>query len=165
MKNISNSAIQNILILDFNDFYYDLKKASNNTCTVKRQNRKLYFSLKENGEAVTAEEIFRIMSDYYECGAIAYINVDPDGAIWILYHKTLKMKNTEKVIEKVKNVLMRYPSDNIDVVKNELNGKIEIIFHSRNNSFTIESDICRFEDIDKISLEKELDSLNVGHCW
>ena len=165
MKNVSNSAMQNVLILDFNDFCDDLKKASNNTCTVKEQNRKLYFSLKENGEAVTAEEVFRIMSEYYECGTIAYINVDPDGDLWVLYHKTLEMKNTEKVIEKVKDVLMRYPSDNVDVVKNEMNNKVEIIFHSRNNSFTITSDICRFIDIDKTALEKELDELHVGHCW
>lgn len=69
------------------------------------------------------------------------------------------------VVKAVDRALTKYSADNVDVVVNEETGLVDIMYHSRNNSFPIETGIVGMGFIDKESLVKELDNRNVGYCW
>ena len=72
------------------------------------------------------------------------------------------------VIEAVDRALDRYSSDNVDVIINELTGMYDVIYHSDNNSFAIESSVTDpdFLTDDEIRiLIKELDRRGVGYNW
>ena len=69
------------------------------------------------------------------------------------------------VVEAVDRALVKYSSDNVDVVKNEETGKVDIIYHSRNNSFPIEVGVADADDIDMAVLSRDLNDRNVGYCW
>ena len=71
----------------------------------------------------------------------------------------------EIVLDAVDQALGKYSSDNVDVVHNEETEMLDVVYHSKNNSFTIESGIAYTDEIDLDELENELDKLNVGHCW
>lgn len=80
------------------------------------------------------------------------------------------MKMTEGMalsflVAAVDRALQKYSPGNVDVVINEETGLVDVIYHSRNNSFPIESGIVSMSHIDKAALIKELDNRNVGHCW
>lgn len=68
------------------------------------------------------------------------------------------------VIDAVDRTLCFYDSEDIDVVVNEETGMVDIIYHSRNNSFPIESGIVSAKRVNKSKLIKELDLRHVGHC-
>lgn len=69
------------------------------------------------------------------------------------------------VVEAVDRALNRHSADHVDVVANEETGKADVIYHSENNSFPIETGVADMTHIDKQALVKELDNRNVGHCW
>lgn len=72
------------------------------------------------------------------------------------------------VIEAVDRALDEYDSDNIDVVKNEETGMLDVIYHSNNNSFAIEVNVSNpkyLNEYDKKMLVKELNKRHVGYCW
>ena len=68
------------------------------------------------------------------------------------------------VIDAVDRALCFYDSEHVDVVRNEETGMIDVIYHSHNNSFAIESDIVSAKRVSKPKLIKELDLRHVGHC-
>ena len=70
-----------------------------------------------------------------------------------------------RVIEAVHRALEQYNSENVDVVLDEDTGMLDIVYHSRHNSFGIESDVANVDDVDLSELEVELDELNVGYVW
>ena len=70
-----------------------------------------------------------------------------------------------KVMDAVGRALEQYSSDNVDVVADELIGKVDIMYHSRNNSFGIEVGVADMKNIDKVRLAKCLDAVGVGYCW
>ena len=72
------------------------------------------------------------------------------------------------IIKAVDRALDRHSSDNVDVVRNEETGMVDVIYHSDNNSFTIYEDLVDFDDLserDKETLVRQLDKRYVGHCW
>ena len=69
------------------------------------------------------------------------------------------------VIEAVHRALDKYSSENVDVVLNEETEMLDVIYHSRHNSFGIESNVASVENINLRELENELESLNVGWVW
>lgn len=68
------------------------------------------------------------------------------------------------VIEAVDRALDKYSSDNIDVVVNE-NGYLDVLYHSKNNSFIVEANVAEEVFVNKRILAKELDARDVGRCW
>lgn len=70
----------------------------------------------------------------------------------------------EIVLDAVDQALGKYSSDNVDVVCNEETEMLDIIYHSKNNSFAIESGIAYIDEIDLDDLESELNKLNVCLC-
>lgn len=69
------------------------------------------------------------------------------------------------VVEAVKRALDKYDSGNIDVILNEESNMLDIVYHSRHNSFDIESDVTSANDIDLRQLELALEEYNVGYVW
>ena len=61
------------------------------------------------------------------------------------------------------NAICKYDSDNVDVVSN--NGKLDIMYHSDNDSFCIKETGISLDDVDEDSLIDQLDYMSVGHCW
>ena len=48
-----------------------------------------------------------------------------------------KGRKAYQIFSMVKEELNEYSSDNVDVVRNELTGELDIMYHSSNNSFLI----------------------------
>ena len=68
------------------------------------------------------------------------------------------------VIEAVYRALDKYSSDNVDVIRNEETNMLDVFYHSRHNSFSIESNVASFDDVNIRELKEELDCLDVGYC-
>lgn len=77
----------------------------------------------------------------------------------------LKRAELNRVVAAAERALGQYDSDNVDAVRNEETGKVDIIYHSDNNSFAIEAGVADVEDLDLKALAKALDEIGVGHCW
>lgn len=69
------------------------------------------------------------------------------------------------VVEAVRRALDKYDSGNVDVVLNEGSNMLDIVYHSRHNSFDIESDVASANDIDLRQLELALEEYDVGYVW
>ncbi len=71
----------------------------------------------------------------------------------------------ELVVEAVDRALCFYDANNVDVVKNEETGMLDVMYHNNNNSFGIDVDIVNARKVNKAKLIKELDQRGVGYCW
>ena len=69
------------------------------------------------------------------------------------------------VIEAVKKALDKYDSGNVDVVLNEESNMLDVVYHSKHNSFDIVSDVVSANDIDLRQLELALEEYDVGYVW
>ena len=72
---------------------------------------------------------------------------------------------TCEVVDAVKKVLQQYDAANIDVLRNTITDMIDIVYHSRNNSFAVKEGIAYYCDVDIDMLEDRLDELGVGYGW
>lgn len=71
------------------------------------------------------------------------------------------------ILTAVKKALEKYPPDNVDVVLDEETNSLDVVYHSRHNSFPIVSNLYDVDEnaFTKEELERELDKLNVGYVW
>ena len=78
------------------------------------------------------------------------------------------MKKNEK-LEIIKNAvetaLSQYGADNVDMIKNEENGVIDIMYHSRHNSFPIVSNVCTSSGLSEFDVSNIADYYDIGYCW
>ena len=59
-----------------------------------------------------------------------------------------------------------FSSANVDVMRNEETNALDVIYHSRHNSFSIESNVAYFNDFNNIhELKFALDDLDVRYVW
>lgn len=65
----------------------------------------------------------------------------------------------------VEQELGKYDSDNVDVMINEENGELDIMYCSDNNSFLIRATHALVDDTNLDLLVETLDGLSVGHVW
>jgi hypothetical protein len=75
-------------------------------------------------------------------------------------NKNEKIKNIK---EKVEYALSKYDIENVDIVKNE--GTIDIMYHSRHNSFSIVDDVCKASGLSEQDIDKIADYYDIGYCW
>ena len=71
----------------------------------------------------------------------------------------------KKVIEAVEIALEKYSSANVDVIRNEENNMLDVVYHSRHNSFCIKPNVAEFDSVQTKELEILLDELGVGYVW
>lgn len=105
-----------------------------------------------------------LVQEKYSCLADAISDV-LEEAYGVQYEYIRLNRGIKEVINAVDRALGKYDSENVDVVRNEENGMLDVIYHSNNNSFAIEVGIANFTDVDIKALEAELDSRDVGHVW
>jgi hypothetical protein len=79
------------------------------------------------------------------------------------YPMTERLAN--RIVSMVEEELNEYSSDNVDVVLNEETGKLDIMYHSDNNSFLIRATDIDADKVDLGILEEGLDEFSVGHVW
>lgn len=79
------------------------------------------------------------------------------------YPMTERLAN--RIVSMVEEELNEYSSDNVDVVLNEETGKLDIMYHSDNNSFLIRATDIDADKVDLKILEEGLDEFSVGHVW
>ena len=79
------------------------------------------------------------------------------------YPMTERLAN--RIVSMVEEELNKYSSDNVDVVLNEETGKLDIMYHSDNNSFLIRATDIDADKVDLEILEEGLDEFSVGHVW
>lgn len=76
--------------------------------------------------------------------------------------KNEKIKQIKVAVE---NALSQYDTDNVDIVKNEESGTIDIMYHSRHNSFSIIDDVCASDGLSESDIDKIADYYDIGYCW
>ena len=69
------------------------------------------------------------------------------------------------VVEAVKRALEKYDASNVDVVLDEESNTLNVIYHSKHNSFDIESYVADAKNIDFDELEILLEEFDVGYVW
>lgn len=74
-----------------------------------------------------------------------------------------KVLATQKVLGMVEMELNEYSSDNVDLIENEENGKLDIMYHSDSNSYLIKETGIKTEDLNISDLIKGLNKYHVGH--
>ncbi len=74
-----------------------------------------------------------------------------------------KVLATQKVLGMVEMELNEYSSDNVDLIENEENGKLDIMYHSDNNSFVIKETGINLESVNIKDLKSGLDEYDVGY--
>lgn len=72
-----------------------------------------------------------------------------------VYPMTERLAN--RIVSMVEEELNEYSSDNVDVVLNEETGKLDIMYHSDNNSFLIRATDIDADKVDLGILEEGLD--------
>lgn len=169
MKNVKkNQLIQCIVISEY-ELERALKTESNGTCCYAiTDDQKVEFHLTETNETVYDSEAYAMLANYFDCSEVTNVIVDCDNDFYITYRKSLGDQKIEDIMHAVNDAIACYPTDNVDVVKNELTGMMEVMFHSSKNSFLIHGDICRRLDLSEQNINnliKELDKVHVGHCW
>lgn len=76
--------------------------------------------------------------------------------------KNEKIKMIKNAVE---NALLKYDTENVDIVKDEENGVVDIIYHSRHNSFPIISNVCVADGLSETDIDKIADYYDIGYCW
>ena len=77
--------------------------------------------------------------------------------------EAVKEDKTDEIIDAVKKAILRYDVDNISVDEN--GGIISVMYASSNNSFAIDNREWSANNIDVQKLVREIDKLDVGHCF
>ena len=80
-------------------------------------------------------------------------------------YDSIFQNRNEIVIAAAKDALCQYSAENVDVVRDEETNMLDVIYHSRHNSFAIQSGVACCDEVDFTELENELDDLGVGYCW
>lgn len=70
-----------------------------------------------------------------------------------------------KIKDAVVNALSKYSTDNVDIVRNEESGMINIIYHSRHNSFDIVSNVCDLDGLSELDIDVIAEYYDIGYCW
>ena len=65
----------------------------------------------------------------------------------------------------IEEALNKYSADNIDIIKDEESGYINIMYHSNNNSFAVFADICKADDIDMSVIEHLSNKYGIGYSY
>lgn len=91
--------------------------------------------------------------------------IDNGSIVEVFRPKDSILAKSAQVIKEIDEATYDYPSDNIDVVKDEASGNLHIMYHSSNNSFAVKENIAASCDVDLKYIEKMLDQRNMGHVW
>ena len=169
MKNIKKHQLVQCIVISECELEQALKTESNNTYHyVITDDKRVEFRLNKTNETIYANDAYEMLASYFDCSEVTDVIVDCDNNFYITYRKSRSDQKIENIMDIVNDTITHYPADNVDVVKNENTGMIEVIFHSNKNSFLIHGNICRMIDLSKTSINKliqELDSIHVGHCF
>lgn len=71
-----------------------------------------------------------------------------------------KINNIKNAVEKA---LSKYDTENVDIIK--CDGVVDIMYHSRHNSFSIISNVCTSRGLSEADIEKIADNYDIGYCW
>ena len=161
MKNVKKKQLVQCIIICECELERALKTESNDTCEYAiTDDQKVEFRLKKTNETIYDSEAYEMLADYFDCSEVTDVIVDCNNNFYVTYRKSFGDQKVEAIMNAVNDAIARYPADNVDVVKNELTQKMEVMFHSSKNSFLIHGDICRrldLSDNDINKLIKELD--------
>lgn len=77
--------------------------------------------------------------------------------------------NKDKKISCIKNAveeaLKQYDPENVDIIRNYETEFIDIMYHSRHNSFGITNDVCSYEGLSESDIDTIADCYSIGYCW
>lgn len=98
---------------------------------------------------------------YDECTELNILEYDANNTM-----KSDKHKRTGYDVllsDYIEEALNKYSADNIDIIKDEESGYINIMYHSSNNSFAVFADICKADDIDMSVIEHISNKYGIGY--
>lgn len=64
----------------------------------------------------------------------------------------------------IETALDRYSCDDIDMVRNEITNKLELMYHSDNNSFVVVENICDADDVNVHLIQDVCNKYHIGYC-
>lgn len=65
----------------------------------------------------------------------------------------------------IESALDKYNTDNIDLVRNNSTGMIDLVYHSRHNSFSIVKNLCPADSVTESHVQEIADYYAIGWCW
>ena len=77
----------------------------------------------------------------------------------IFYSRSSMIDNLKNAVHEA---LLEYDSDNVDIVVN-YDGSIDIMWHSDNNSFCINENVCNMDDIDEDDIIEIANEYDIGY--
>lgn len=162
MKNVTKYEKKKCIIKVLDDFQRDIRTIYNNTVQVHCNYEGISFE--KEGEDISTDDILASLSTYYGV-KITSIHIDDCDLIgvWLCYKNPKPL--LKHIKKEIKQALETYSEENVDVVVDELTGKLQIIYHSNNNSFPINDALCDKNDVDLSEVTKLCDKYKVGHCW
>ena len=77
-------------------------------------------------------------------------------------NKNEKIKRIKNAVEEA---LSKYDRENVDIVKDQENSVIDIMYHSRHNSFSIIDNVCEVNGLSESDIDKIANYYDIGYCW
>lgn len=113
-------------------------------------------ALKYTGHDAGADEI---------CSVILDVSTDKLYELMEEFKNKQKAEKIELVKKAVEQALCSYSADNVDINREEVDDMVDIIYHSRHNSFPIISNVCSADDLTEDDISKIADEYDIGYCW
>lgn len=76
-----------------------------------------------------------------------------------------KNEKIQMIQNAVESALLQYDAENVDIVKDEVNGMVDIVYHSKHNSFAIVSDVCESDGLSVSDIDNVAERYDIGYCW
>lgn len=76
--------------------------------------------------------------------------------------KNEKIKMIQSAVE---SALLQYDAENVDIVKDEVSDMVDIMYHSRHNSFAIASSVCESDGLSEYDINNVAERYDIGYCW
>lgn len=116
-------------------------------------------------DITSIEDCMEVVDEYTtyvdECTELNILEYDANNTM-----KSDKHKRTGYDVllsDYIEEALNKYSADNIDIIKDEESGYINIMYHSSNNSFAVFADICKADDIDMSVIEHLSNKYGIGY--
>lgn len=73
------------------------------------------------------------------------------------------MDKIKQIKSAVEEALSKYDTENVDIMRD--GGVVDIIYHSRHNSFPIIGNVCSSDGLTESDIDKIADYYDIGYCW
>lgn len=75
------------------------------------------------------------------------------------------IEKINKIKDAVVKALSKYSTENVDIMRDDVGDVIDIVYHSRHDSFIIVENVCDLDGLSELDIDVIADYYNIGYCW